>query len=592
MQPQEPQVELLDDRTLAVRGAFFIREAIKEIPGRRWDAARSLWLLPRSPFAARALLSVVPSAIDVPEVVELAGHVAPGRRTDPELDEPLDNHSPVGPAWLHQTRAARWLLGNDAALLQYGMRTGKTRSTLDAARAAGARLILVLAPLRACMVWQREAEAHHPGYFRVVRLDRRSIQQRAAQLREEVRLALAPGGQPAVIALNYEAAWRPLLSEPLLSIRWDVLVLDECHRIKSPGSHQSKFCGRLQRAARRRWALSGTPLAHSPMDAYAIFRALDPGIFGTAFGAFRSRYAILGGYLGREVVGYRNLEEFRERYFSITLAASRDVLDLPEAIHETVVIELPAEARRLHAQVKDHAMAMLASGDGEIVATNVLTQMLRMCQIASGHTRVDDPVAVTDGQIGIFDPEAAPAAPGGPRTVEVHRAKEEAVVEILGDLDPREPVVVFCRFRHDLDQVERATAAAGRLYRELSGRRNDLEDWLGSAGGEVLGVQYQAGGEGIDLARASYCILYNDTFELAKSDQAIARIHGPKSRNRVVYFHLVARGTIDEYVRDTLVRRRDVIARVLDERALGNGGGGAPIIDEDGQQAEDEEEPF
>lgn len=210
-------------------------------------------------------------------------------------------------------------------------------------------------------------------------------------------------------------------------------------------------------------------------------------------------------------------------------------------------------------------MAALTGGQGEIVATNVLTQMLRLCQIASGHVRVEG------FEPGLFDePSLAAAAVGESRVVEVHRAKEEALLEILGDLDPREPVVVFCRFRHDMDQVERASAAAGRLYRELSGRRNDLEDWLESHGGEVLAVQYQAGGEGIDLARASYCVLYNDTFELAKSDQAIARIHGPKSRNRVVYFHLVARGTIDEYVRETLERRRDVIARVLDERTIGS----------------------
>ena len=43
---------------------------------------------------------------------------------------------------------------------------------------------------------------------------------------------------------------------------------------------------------------TGTLLPHSPLDAFAIYRAVDPGVFGTHYIPFRSRYAVLGGFEG------------------------------------------------------------------------------------------------------------------------------------------------------------------------------------------------------------------------------------------------------------------------------------------------------
>ena len=52
-------------------------------------------------------------------------------------------------------------------------------------------------------------------------------------------------------------------------------------------------------------ALTGTPAHTSPLDVYAQYRFLDPGIFGANFSAFRDRYAVMGGYGGYQVVAYR-----------------------------------------------------------------------------------------------------------------------------------------------------------------------------------------------------------------------------------------------------------------------------------------------
>lgn len=549
-----------NQRLLAVRDAYDVREQLKRIPGARWVARERAWLMPNSPLTVKALLQILPSGVPEPTAA-LAVKAELSQRLSPELNEPLPNYSLVGPAWLHQTRAARWLATRDAALLQYGMRTGKTRSTLDAVRHLGAPVTLVLAPLNACAVWEREAARHHPNHFRFLRLDKGSTARRLKLLQMEI---LRSRGRQLIVALNFEAAWREPMGAALLKAHPDILVIDEIHRLKSPSSHQSRYAAQLGRNSGRRWGLSGTPLSQALEDAYAVFRALDTGVFGTSYAAFMAKYCIMGGYGGHEVLGYQNVEEFRERYFSLTLAATRDVLDLPPAIHETVFVELPRQAQELHDAILEEAIGYLEGGSREVVVTNVLTRFLRMSQIASGHVRTTATLSEEEMLMEIDSPFVDTS-----RVEEVHTAKQSATIDILQDLDRSEPVVVFCRFKHDMVQVAAAARETGREYYEISGARRDLALWLAAADrGAVLGVQYQSGSESLDLARASYCIFYDDVFSLQQCDQATARIHSTESKNRVVYFHLVARDTIDTYIRRTLNKRRDVLGRLMDERTL------------------------
>jgi SNF2 family DNA or RNA helicase len=479
---------------------------------------------------------------------ELADLVRSGVREDATLNEPLPFTAALAP-WRHQVRAARWLAARSGALLQYGLGVGKTRAALDACRLIQAPRILVLGPLRACGVWQQQAELHHPGAFRVLRLDRGSTAKRAERLRD----FCASNGSEALdlVAVNYESSWREPLASALIGARFDVAILDEVHRLKGAGATQSRFAALLCKRITRRWGLSGTPMAHSPVDAYGVFRAIDPGVFGTSKAKFLARYAVMGGYGGFQVVGYQRVEEFRERYLSATLVAERDVLDLPPALHQEIDIELPPAAQRIHDDLRRDCVAYLGAPSEDsraVVAQNVLTRFLRMQQVASGHVKV----GVTDPSTGV-----------DPVLTEIHRAKQEALSELFTDLDIAEPVVVFARFKYDLVQVERAARDSKRAYFELSGSRDEADEWRQDPHGPVLGANIASGSEAIDLTHARYCVYYDVPFALAQYEQSLARVHRPGQTRSVTYYHLIARGTIDEYVRAALVARRNVLDKIL-----------------------------
>jgi len=388
-------------------------------------------------------------------------------------------------------------------------------------------------------VWPSEFDKWASKPIDVLPLRKGSTTQRARELNHKLELARALNRKFAAI-INYEAVWRDDLAKIILSRNWDMVVADEAHRMKQPGGRMSRFMAKLSPKAKRRVGLTGTPMPHSPMDIYAQYRFLDPGIFGTSFVRFRNRYAIMGGYGGHEILEYQNMDELNAKFYSIAHRVSKnDVLDLPEVVHEMRSVELGPEAKRLYYELEHEFIADV--GEGKITAVNVLARLLRLQQITSGFGVTEDK-----------------------KILDVDNAKHAALIDLLEDLPLTEPVVVFCRFRHDLDRVHLAAKERGRMSYEISGRIKQLQEWTESDTGDVLAVQIQAGGLGIDLTRAAYCIYYSLGFSLGDYEQSLARLHRQGQTRSVTSISLIAKGTIDKRIYSALEKRKNVIDAILE----------------------------
>jgi SNF2 family DNA or RNA helicase len=122
-------------------------------------------------------------------------------------------------------------------------------------------------------------------------------------------------------------------------------------------------------------------------------------------------------------------------------------------------------------------------------------------------------------------------------------------------------VVVFCVFKHDLDVIRDVTLKAKRKYFELSGRANTKEEW-DKTEGAVIGVQIQAGSEGVDLTKAHHAIYYSIPHSLAQYRQSMARLYRPGQEHQVSFYHLVAEDTVEENMYSSLERKEDIIESI------------------------------
>lgn len=446
------------------------------------------------------------------------------------------------PLWSHQRAGVAFAAGRAGTLIGHEVGCGKSLTAIALLHLWDARRVLVATPLSVVGVWPEQLRRHSEWSWRVARLDRGTVADRAAEASAALRAADA-GGR-AVVVVNHEAVWRSELRDLALRTRWDAVVVDESHKIAAAGSRVSMFFSALGKRAQRRLGLSGTPLSHSPLSAYGQARFLDPSVFGTSYIRMRMEYAVMGGFVGpdgrpKQIVGWRNLDQF-ERKLSVLCHRVRkaDVLDLPPEVEEERTCRLEPEAERAYRAMRRDFVAEV---DGGIVtAANALGKLLRLQQFTSG-TVTDD-----DGTVR-----------------EVSGAKATLLREALEDVAGQR-AVVFCRFVADLDKIRAAAEALGLRHGEVSGRQKDLTPHGTIPDGiDVLAVQVAAGGVGIDLSAASVAIYYSTGFSLYEYVQSRGRLHRPGQTKSVLVLHLSCEGTVDEDVMRALEKREDLVEGVL-----------------------------
>ena len=448
------------------------------------------------------------------------------------------------PIWRHQEDAIAWAWNRLVVLLHHGMGSGKTRTTLELIQRKmqerGISRILVCCPKAVIAAWGKQTSLWISG-VRVILLDRGDGKKKESQV-----LAALADTSPVMFVVNYESVWRLKSVE---KTKWDVIVYDEIHRLKSASGVASRWAGKLCKANPQaiRIGLSGTLIPHSILDAWAIYRAVespDCPTFGTSYTIHKATYAIYPR--GQNFpIGWQNLPQAHAKIAATThRVRSCDVLDLPPIQFDDVPCDLePAEAT-LYREVECEFCAVCEAGN--VTPKNVLEKLLRLQQLCGGFVRFDgEPVA---------------------RQIAAKPGKAAVLSDMLEDLPSDEPVVVFCRFTSDIRSVTAVCSAAGRTVSELSGSANQLADWQ-SGSSNVLVAQVKSGGIGIDLTRASYCFFYSLGYSLEEYEQAVARLHRPGQEKRTHIYHLLAtidgRSTVDGRVYQALRDRKEIIDELI-----------------------------
>jgi SNF2 family DNA or RNA helicase len=445
-------------------------------------------------------------------------------------------------AWQHQCRAIEFAKNKDASLFAHAMGSGKSLSAVSLLNTWDAKRVIIVCPVSVIGVWPSEFKIHSSERWRIVPLTFGTAADKAYQVGKELSISSAKNERLAFV-INYESIWRPKLAQLLIHLAkrgiWDALVCDEIHRAKSARGKSSRWLATFAKHIPKKLGLTGTPMPHSPLDIYAQFRILDPNIFGYSNASFKAQYAVLGGYNMMQTVDFKNQDQLANKMNLITHKISKEeaLPDLPPQLF--IRRECALEPKAFHAY-KDLEKQMIAMIEDEVItASNGLVKLLRLQQITSGYLEL---------------PEKG--------LQQVSEAKLKLMEDLAEDIEP--PFVVFCRFKNDLMQVRKMAEKMGLKYGEVSGAQKDLTEnakmpeWV-----DILGVQIQAGGVGIDLSRACTALWYSIGFSLGDYEQACARLHRPGQFHTVRHIHLIATETIDEVVFAALGKKQDIVKQVI-----------------------------
>jgi SNF2 family DNA or RNA helicase len=210
--------------------------------------------------------------------------------------------------------------------------------------------------------------------------------------------------------------------------------IDESTTIKNHKAKRTKALCKIAAGFSYRRIMTGSPITKNPMDAYAQFEFLGPGTLGfESYYAFQARYAVIqqrkmGAHSFQQVIGYRNLDELTDRLARYSFRVlKKDCLDLPEKTYTVRYVGMTDEQYRMYEQIRNTAMTLVENNE-LVTAPAVITQMLRLQQVLSGHLKTDD------GDMVTFPSK-----------------RMEALQEVLEEHDGK--AIIWSRFRYDIQSI-------------------------------------------------------------------------------------------------------------------------------------------
>ena len=396
---------------------------------------------------------------------------------------------------------------------------------------------VVVAPTSVVPNWVAEAARFTPG-LRVVAVTETEVR-RGSLLAEHAAGADVLVTSYALFRLEYDdyAALAP-----------SGLLLDEAQNAKN---HQSRaFACAKQLPAPVKFAVTGTPMENNLGELWAMFAIVAPGLLGSVK-QFADHYR---GPIERGAEPDL-LERLRRRIGPFLLRRTKDEVatDLPSKQEQRMDVELAPAHRRLYArQLQRERQRVLGLVDDlDANRIEVLSALTRLRQLA-----IDPSLLPHDG----------PAAPSSKLDV-LMPLLEEAAAE-------GHRTLVFSQFTRFLDRVEARLVEAGLAFVRLDGstrRRAEVVRSFTEGAQPVFLISLKAGGTGLNLAMADYCVLTDPWWNPATEAQAVDRAHRIGQTRPVVVYRLIAKDTIEEKVMALQEKKRALVSDVF-------GGDGAGAI--------------
>ena len=456
---------------------------------------------------------------------------------------------------------ASWNKTNWAFFMEMG--TGKSKVCIDTATMLYERdeidTFIVVAPKGVYRNWGAlEIPAHMPNRVRDGALLSLWRPNPTKALKQDLMSFLKVATGFRMLMMNVEALSTAKGQKFLLGVlraSKALLAIDESTAIKSPKASRTKALIKLSSLAAYRRILTGFPVTQSPMDLWAQCRFMSPDLLGDCgdnFFQFQHRYAIInrrsvGSHSFNQIVGYRNLDELSGRLTQFSSRVMKDeCLDLPSKVYIQRNVVLSSEQARIYNDLKEYALAHIEDQEF-MTTTNVMTQLLRMQQTLSGHTKSDS------GEM-----------------IEIKDHRLDELLDCLEESDGK--AIIWSRFRYDVKRIANALTkkygprSTVTYFGDTSDDdRTDAIECFQNGDARFFVGNPQTGGYGITLTAATTVVYFANSFDLAVRMQSEDRAHRIGQKQHVTYIDLIAEGTIDEKIVKTLRGKMDIAAVVMGE---------------------------
>lgn len=418
------------------------------------------------------------------------------------------------------------------------MRTGKTKQCIDIAKFLLANkmisAVLVIVPNTIKRIWKNEIAIDAPlhGSFTAIIEGSKPDKQSLWKSRQFFYI------------VNYESARSDKDELYAFEKYWNdrggyLLISDEAHKLKNPDSLQSRaVCGLHPTYS---IYLTGTPVANRPEDCWTMTNATCPNLLGRTIDDFYFQFAQRGGYTGKDITGYKNLDEIKYRLARISMRRLRKDIMFDQVMRQQRDGVMAGKQLISYNQMRDELMTELLNDDGEwtaVKAKSSLTKILRLQQITSGY------LSNVSGDAVWFDENWKLAE------------LDEFIEEYLDDIGK---LVIWSRFIPPIlkltERYEKygSTCIYGGIKDEERSRRMYM--FQDDPKCKIMLGQILSASLGLGFQPATFACFYDHWWSPSANKQAEDRIVGIKNPVPVTIINLVTTDAIDERIQFILQQK-------------------------------------
>jgi SNF2 family DNA or RNA helicase len=426
-----------------------------------------------------------------------------GRYDWPGIYSPMD----------HQRTTAAFLSLERRAYCLNDMGSGKTMAVAWAIdylmRIKAVKRALIIAPLSILdTAWRSDM-------FKSIMHRRVAI---AHGTREQRLKALNSGAEFVII--NYDGI--ASIKEELVDAKFDFVVCDESTNLKNAQTKRWKNINALVRPETWVWAMTGTPIAQSPLDCYGQAKLVNPKSVHPYYGAFRDSIMIKAS-----MFKWVPRPEAAEMVYKIMQPAIRftkeECLDLPEQLYQTRELSMSPQQAAYYEKLRKELLIQAAGV--EVSAVNAAVQMGKLLQIASGAVYAD---LGTDDSRPILEFDC--------------KEKLDELLDIIEQASHK--VLVFGLYQHTIERLGAFLTEQGitndAIHGGVSGKKRAaiINRFQDTPDPRVLIIQPKAASHGLTLTAANVVVWFSPTTSTETYLQANARVHRKGQRNPTLVVHL------------------------------------------------------
>lgn len=506
-----------------------IVDRIRQIPGRRFDGTRKVWIIP-----TRSRVDLERMIYQIQQFENINWLSGNEKREEeavydiPELPELVIPHNLKIQPYPYQLKGiARGLeLKRFMNCDEPGL--GKTLQSIATINIAGAFPCLVICPSSLKINWMREWE--------------KFTDKKAMILTDKVRdtwTFFFQTGMHQVFIVNYESLKKYFVQRIKKSEGWTLrdvefrnsinlfksVIIDESHRCKSASTQQAKFCKGI--CTGKEWIieLTGTPVVNRPKD-------LIPQL------AILNRMEDFGGYkpfVNRYCSGQREASNLKElnfnlwKYCMFRREKSLVLTDLPDKIRQVNTCEITNRKEYVDAE-RDLIMYLQKYKDAD---DEKIEKALR------GEVMV---------RINILRQISA-------------RGKVRDVIEFVKDFrENGKKIILFCSLHEVVDQLKRyfptAVSVTGRESPDMKQRAVDA--FQNNPKVDIIICSIKAAGVGLTLTASSNVAFVEFPWTYADCCQCEDRAHRIGQKDSVTCYYFLGRRTIDEKVYRIIQEKKNI----------------------------------